>query len=591
MSDISADGDVKDKAADPEVVAEPKLFEESNAGDGTHREEHYLHGARLMLCLFSLYICTFLIALDQTIVITIMQNVGNHFNALNKVAWITTAFSFSMAVFMQIWGSVSIAIGRKVSLFLAVGLFELGSLLCGVSNTINMLIGGRVIAGFGGGGIQSLVMVIIAEVVPIERRPIAMAGLGVTFGLAMVLGPLIGGAFTTNATWRWCFYINLPIGGLAAAVVFFVFHPPKPKGKILPKLLAIDWFGLFLMVVGFTLFLLALSFGGNEFPWRSAAVILCFVLGGLFIGLFSLWNFKYSKNPLIPAEIVRVRAIDLACLGLFAVFAYFMALVIYAALYFQTLRGYSALIAGVSLLPTIIPMVIFSIGTGISTAKFRYIKPFTVFGGALGPLGCGLWCLLGVHSGLSLRIGCQIIFGIAVGTMMQPFIIHVQMAAPKTAGSTIIASTLMNFARNLGAAVGSDLAQLVYTSTLSSKIRDLEGSAEYLSLGLDSYPLSQLTGDTSKIHTLPEPLKEMVLQVFMAAFKNVFYLSIGFAAIAFFCALCMPNVRLPKKSKGIDDSETEKDTKEKCDTAASETSERDDGDGGDGGDGQRHEAD
>ncbi|CDK28475.1 unnamed protein product [Kuraishia capsulata CBS 1993] len=575
MSDISIHSEkAKELSVDEEAAAaaQKKIFEESNAGDGTHREDHYLHGTQLWICVVALFLCMFLVALDQTIVATILQVVGNHFNAESKVAWIATGFSFSMAVFIQIWGNISIAIGRRYCLFLAVALFEIGSLICALSNSMNMLIGGRVIAGFGGGGIQSLVMVIITEIVPIEKRPIAMSGFAVTFAIASVLGPLVGGAFTTNVSWRWCFYINLPIGAVAAVVVFFVFHPPKPMGKILPKLKIIDWIGFFLMVSGFTLFLLAITFGGNEFPWKSAAVILCFILGGLLIGAFCLWNFKYSKHPLIPAEIIKVGTIDIACVGMFFVFGYFMSAILYVSLYFQVVKGYDALDSGVSLLPTILPVVISSMATGIATTKTGHIKPFTILGGLLGPLGTGLLCLLNVHSGVSQRIGCQIVLGLSTGIMMQPFILHIQMAAPKTPGSSIIATTLFNFSRNLGAAVGSDLSQLVYTSTLSAKMAALKGTPAYYSAGLDKYDLDALINDTAQLKKLAEPAKEIVLNVFMAAFKNIFYMSIGFASIAFVSTLFMPNHRLPKKSKGVveeksDESEERKDENHTADEA------------------------
>ncbi|CDK28505.1 unnamed protein product [Kuraishia capsulata CBS 1993] len=536
---------------DPEM-GEKKLFLESNAGDGTLREDHYLHGTRLFVCLCSLFTCMFLVALDQTIVASILEEVGNHFDAENKVAWIATAFSFAMAIFIQIWGNISIAIGRKNAVLAAVVLFEIGSLVCALANSINMLIGGRVIGGIGGGGIMSLVMVIVSEIVPIEKRPIAMTGFSITFGFSSVMGPIVGGAFAINVSWRWCFYINLPIGALAAAAVFYIFNPPKPTGDFLPKLKAIDWFGFLLTIGGLSLFLLALSFGGNEFPWRSAAVICCFVLGILLVIIFLIWNFNFSKNPLIPAEIVKVRTIDLCCVGMFFVFGFFISLILYVSLYFQVVKGYNAIHSGLSLLPMIIPVVIFSLTTGIATTRLRYIKPFTVVGGTLAPVGCGLLCLLGVHSDISKRIGCQIVLGISTGILMQPFIIHLQMAAPKTPGSTILASTLLNFTRNLGSAICSDLSQLVYTSTLSNKIAALKGNEEYYRVGLDKYPLHDLINNTSEIQKLPAAAKEVILKVFMDAFKNVFYLTTGFAGITLICALLMPNDILPKKSEGVE---------------------------------------
>lgn len=199
----------------------PKKFIESDAGDGTRREDQYLHGIKLVLCMISIFLCLFLVALDQTIVVTLLTKVGNEFNSFDKIGWLASGFLLSMAVLTATWGKISIIMGRKVTMYVAIILFEIGSLICGLSNSMGLLIGGRVIAGIGGGGIQSLVFVIISEVIPIEKRPIGIAILASTFAVASVLGPLIGGAFTNQVTWRWCFYINLPAGSLALAFFFF----------------------------------------------------------------------------------------------------------------------------------------------------------------------------------------------------------------------------------------------------------------------------------------------------------------------------------------------------------------------------------
>lgn len=208
------------------------------------------------------FLVSFLVALDQTIVATLLTVVGNKSNGFDKVGWLSSGFLLSMAVFVATWGKLSIIFGRKITMFIAIVLFEAGSLMCALANSMDVLIGGRVLAGIGGGGIQLLVFIVITEVVRLESRPLSMAGLGCTFAVASVLGPLIGGAFTSKVSWRWSFYINLPIGGLAAAFFFWAFNPPKTKGNLKQKAKMIDYIGTMLLTAGLVVFLLALTFVG-----------------------------------------------------------------------------------------------------------------------------------------------------------------------------------------------------------------------------------------------------------------------------------------------------------------------------------------
>ncbi|RCK56465.1 Vacuolar basic amino acid transporter 5 [Candida viswanathii] len=272
-----------------------KKFKESDAGDGTRREEHYLHGAHLFLCFFSLFLCLFLFALDQTIIATILTTVGTKFNAFSQVGWLSSGFFLAMAVFIQPFGKLSIIIGRKWAMVVAVVLFEAGSLMCALANSMNVLIGGRVLAGVGGAGINSGVFVIASECVPINKRPFALSIFAVTFAIASVLGPLIGGAFTSNVSWRWAFYINLPVGGVALIVFLYSFRPPDPQLMLSKS---------------------SLTFGAGEFAWDSSAVISCFVLGPALLIAFCVWNFRFSKNQIIGTEVVKVPQIIASTLAI-----------------------------------------------------------------------------------------------------------------------------------------------------------------------------------------------------------------------------------------------------------------------------------
>ncbi|KAL6453252.1 VBA5 Vacuolar basic amino acid transporter 5 [Candida maltosa Xu316] len=524
-----------------------KPFKESDAGDGTKKEDHYLHGPRLFLCFFSLFLNLFLFALDQTIIATILTTVGTKFNAFSQVGWLSSGFLLAMAVFIQPFGKVSIIIGRKWAMVVAVVLFEAGSLMCALANNMNVLIGGRVLAGVGGAGINSGVFVIASEVVPINKRPFALSIFSITFGIASVLGPLIGGAFTSHVTWRWSFYINLPVGGLALAVFLYSFRPPRPKVNYVEQLKAFDYFGTFLLISGCVIFLLALTFGTSDFSWDSGAVISCFVLGPCLLIAFCIWNFGFSKNQIIGTEIVKTPQIIASTLALSGIFSAFIVSMIYGSIYFQVIKNASPLGAGLHLLPTIIAVVLCSMFSGIMVQKFKFVKPFNIVSGVLGPLGCGLLSLLQVDSSFSKQVGLLIIIGVSAGLAMQPSILSAQISAPKTPSGMIMTTIFINFFRSILSAIAAVLADAVYTSSLKNIFaKSVKKLTDPVILNdLQKINVDQLIASVDVLKTLnPETVHFVKVQI-MDAIRNVYYMMIGFAAISFFACFFVTNKKLP----------------------------------------------
>lgn len=515
-----------------------------SAGDGTVASQHYLTGVRLYSCIGSLFVTMFLMALDQTIVATILTTVGQAFGDFSKINWVTTGFMLPMAVLALSWGKMSMILGRKYAVLAAIVLFELGSLICALANSMDMLIAGRVIAGIGASGIQVLVMVIITEIVPIQQRGTTQGLMGAAFGLASVTGPIIGGAFTTRVTWRWCFYINLPFGGIAFACMFLFFNPPKPTGSIVAKIKKIDYIGTALLSGTLILILLALTFGSGDKTWSAPIVIAFFVVGGCLLIVFLIWNFKFSKDPLIPWFVVKVPSVSVAAFCLFLYFGGFITIVIYTSVYFQVVQNDDALHAGLSLLPMIIPVIIVSILTGLLISKIRYVKPFILAGPSIACLGTGILSLLDVHTPQSKRIGYLIICGIGAG-LGQSMMISVQLKAPRENGGVLIATSFATLCRQLGGIVGSTMGQTIFTSVIKNRV-----THDSIVPASITENITALINKPSVVHQLPDILREAILKHYVQGFRATWYFAIGMFGAAFIASWFTTNMRIPEKKPG-----------------------------------------
>ena len=441
------------------------------SGDGTNEDDQLLHGFELIACCIALVICMFLVALDQTIIATFLPEVGAKFNAFSKVSWIATGFLLPVCVFSLSWGNLGIIFGRKYALLTGIILFEAGSLVCALADSMNMLIGGRVLAGVGGSGVQLLVMLIISEIVRLEKRGFMSSLMSLAFAIASVIGPLVGGAFTSYVSWRWCFYINLPFGGIAFAAIYWLFKPPFPEGTTKEKLLRIDYTGLSILTIGLVLLLLALTMGSSTDPWNSAIVISFFIIGGLLSFAFFAHTFLLSKVPMIPLELCKKWTIVAPCFAYFFLFGAFISTMIFLTSFFQIVLGQGAIESGVTLLPFIVPNVVFSIVGGVLVQKTRRTKEYAIFGMAVAAVGFGLISTLSQDTSKARRVGYLILTGFALGFVYNSVIVNCQVATPKKNGGHLIIASMMGFARALGGVVGTTVGQTIQTVVFRAKVQ------------------------------------------------------------------------------------------------------------------------
>lgn len=560
MNDRNSDGSNPDHLKNLSEPERQKYYE-SNAGDGTQAVEHHLTGIKLLLTLLSCVITLFIVALDQTIITTILTQVGDKFGAFEKIGWLTSGYLLPTSCLAASYGKISVAFGRKQTMMAGILVFEIGSLISALAQNMNMLIGGRVIQGIGGGAIQAMVVVIMTEVIPISKRSMVFALIGVTFSVASVVGPFVGGAFATHVSWRWCFYVNLPIGGAAAVMLMLGFHPPRPLSNFKAKLALIDYVGTFLLCSGLVLILLAITFGGIEFPWKSGAVISCFILGGILTFAFIYWNFWFSKNPIILRELVVIPQIDAAVLMAGFNFGFFMAIITYLAVYFQVVFGASAWKSGIDLLPLVISVALSSVFNGMFMRFTHYIKVTMMVSAVLGPIGCGLLLVLDKNSSVANRIGLLIPVGVSIGFMFQSTMLACQVEAPNTVvGSLIAVTVLQNFVKSTGGVLGISIAQLIFQTTGSAYIEKLRNrlpnDPQYDSIR--NIPSRAIISTPEIIKKLSPAARSLVIEQFMKALKNVFYFSLAMALAGFLAAIFTTNKTIPK-----DDEVATKEAKKK----------------------------
>ncbi|KAG9837966.1 DNA repair protein RAD50, partial [Aureobasidium melanogenum] len=284
--------------------------------DSTPLEER--SKGKIALIMTALGMAVFLAALDVTIITTALPTISEYFHSSAGYTWIGSAYLLGNASSVPLWGKISDIFGRKPILITANVLFLIGSLIAALANSIGMLITARAIQGVGGGGLVTLVNICISDLFSLRRRGAYFGIIGGVWALASAIGPVIGGVFTEKVTWRWCFYINLPLDGAALIIIFFFLDLKTPRTPLWEGLKAIDWIGALLIIGGVLMFLFGLEYGGVTYPWDSATVLCLIIIGVFTMGLFVINEWKFATSPVMPLRIFQNRS-NIAVLGVCAI--------------------------------------------------------------------------------------------------------------------------------------------------------------------------------------------------------------------------------------------------------------------------------
>lgn len=404
--------------------------EEAQPEAQPHGEQPQRSKLKIALIMLSLGIAVLLVALDITIVTTALPTIAEEFHSASGYTWVGSAYLIANSAATPIWGKVSDIFGRKPILLVTNAIFFVGSLLAATSVNMDMLIAARVIQGIGGGGLIVLVNICISDLFAMRERGAYFGIIGGVWALASSLGPVVGGAFTQNVSWRWCFYLNLPLDGCAFFIILFVLDLHTPKTPLWQGLKAVDWLGSLTMIAGTIMVLLGLEFGGITFPWKSATVICLLVFGVITIGLFFVVEHRLAPYPLMPLDLFSKRS-NLAALGVCFFHAFvFISGSYFLPLYFQAVLGATPILSGVYLLPTALSLSFLSAFTGVFIRKTGQYLPCIWFGLIFMVAGFGSFIDLDVHSSWAKIIIFQIIAGIGVGPNFQSPLIALQSLVP-----------------------------------------------------------------------------------------------------------------------------------------------------------------
>ncbi|KAG8158070.1 hypothetical protein KVR01_011831 [Diaporthe batatas] len=520
--------------------------EEGNKADtAPEPSPRNIHGLKWAFSCAALLSSIFLYAFDCTVVADIQSSIIAEWGAIEKLSWLSNGLVMPATAFVMPWGRLYGQFNAKTFYLTCVVLFEVGSALCGGAPNIDALIVGRAIAGVGGAGIYMGVMTLIATTTTMKERPFYVSLTGLTWGLGIVLGPVIGGAFSISSVgWRWAFYINLLVAVPAAPAYIFLLPnhaDPRPGVSLRRRYAEIDYVGNILLMGGLVCLILAVNWGGVIYPWRSGEVIGCFCAAGVLFVLLAAQQVQTVLTTvarrILPVQIFNnpTVLILVACCASAGASAFVP--IYFVPTFFQFTRGDSALDAGVRLLPFIVVMVVLIIANGSLMGRLGYYTPWFTAGGLLALAGAALMYTVRASTSASRIYGYTVVLGAGVGMWLQASLSVAQaVVAPQDVPAAVGLVMLGQF---LGICISLAIANTLFLNDARSAIQAILPDVPSETIGL------AIQGSTSGfLDTLEPDVRSQVLDAIILAMSKVYILVIVAGGLTAVLSLFMKRVKL-----------------------------------------------